>query len=397
METRSRRSIASRKALRSSASEHQDEITTDTDYSRSPSRVLMAGLTEASEVPLVEEGLGETPLKTRGLEQLRQKIEEELGKGPPSGGADSASPGLTRLRNTPGRGLKEKQRELIHKHEQIRQNSDRLNVGGGVTLWPNMNQMRLSGKEIAALVLACLVLVVLMGVLFLQLHGETLSSLSGFTSRVRAFGASHPIEGTGNVKSSILIWHSNFRNLLDGIDKSLNVSRPSAGYQAYIACYLMALGVLVYFLADNMFSNSKLSPGRIKKWVCLLVVVAQWTGMLCVMFVSAYKLESAIIDNVLQLSEKLGEFVERDLDLSTLGTVVQYWRGRCLPPAGAGVVRVLGLVPVQDVTVYLQYYSLPLLTVLLTPIVRLCLALRAVYTAPPQQGGGGGPPRDRRK
>ena len=75
-----------------------------------------------------------------------------------------------------------------------------------------------------------------------------------------------------------------------------------------------------------------------------------------------------------------GEFVEHDLDLSTLGPVVQYWRGRCLPPAAPGVVRVLGLVPVQDVAVYLQYYSLPVLTVLLTPIVRLCLALRAIYT-----------------
>ena len=52
----------------------------------------------------------------------------------------------------------------------------------------------------------------------------------------------------------------------DGVDKSLNVTRPSAGYQLYIASYLAAFGVLVYFLADNMFSNSKLSPSRIKKW-----------------------------------------------------------------------------------------------------------------------------------
>ena len=54
--------------------------------------------------------------------------------------------------------------------------------------------------------------------------------------------------------------------LQHGVDRSLNVTRPSAGYQLYIAAYLAGLGVLVYFLLDNMFSKSKLSPGRIKKW-----------------------------------------------------------------------------------------------------------------------------------
>ncbi|KAL8567161.1 hypothetical protein ACOMHN_033063 [Nucella lapillus] len=345
-----------------------------------PSRVASPGLGESGE------GHQDTPLKTRGLDHLRQRIEEELGKGTMSDTTDSASPGLTRLRNTPGRGLKEKQRELIKKHEQIRQNSDKLNVGGGVTLWPNMNQMRLSRNEIVALVLACLVLVLLMGLLFVQLHGGVLATLAQFSARVTEFDAAHPIKGTGNIKSSIIIWHSNFRNLMDGVDMSLNVSRPSAGYQVYIACYVLMLLVLIYFLGDNVFSNSKLSPGRIKKWVCLLLVMAQWTAMLCVMFVAAYQLESAIIQNVLLLSEKLGEFVERDLDVSTLGVVVQYWRGRCLPPAGSGVVRVLGLVGVHDMAVYLQYYLLPLLTILLTPVIRLCLALKALYTSPALQG-----------
>ncbi|KAL8567167.1 hypothetical protein ACOMHN_033069 [Nucella lapillus] len=499
-------------------------------------------------------------------------------------------------------GLKEKQRELIKKHEQIRQNSDKLNVGGGVTLWPNMNQMRLSRNEIVTLVLACLVLVLLMGLLFVQLHGETFRIMGRLTSALIAFGESHPIRNTGrqaDLKVSLLAWHSDFRKLMDGVDMSLNVSPPSAGYQVYIACYVLMLLVLIYFLGDNVFSNSKLSPGRIKKWVCLLLVMAHWTAMLCVMFVAAYQLESAIIQNVLLLSEKLvsvlalyvccqefpslpppnvtegtpfspvyraanrsgeplttasadtnpvlhatiqhhrettsdvteeapispgytaancsgeppttarvdnmhpvlhamtqhdrattcdvreetksrdytevanrrespttvragsteelpretkrpeeavtsditgetygsgdqtaangrgrfppmaredrvpvphttrkgkdsddalrrectsragrqtGEFVERDLDVSTLGVVVQYWRGRCLPPAGSGVVRVLGLVGVHDMAVYLQYYLLPLLTILLTPVIRLCLALKALYTSPALQG-----------
>jgi hypothetical protein len=71
--------------------------------------------------------------------------------------------------------------------------------------------------------------------------------------------------------------------------------------------------------------------------------------------------------------------VERDLDLSTLTSVVQYWRWRCLPPASPGVLHILGLFAVQDIATYLQYYSIPILTVLITPVVRLCLALRTIY------------------
>ena len=68
--------------------------------------------------------------------------------------------------------MKEKQQELIHKHEQIRQNSDKLSVGGGVTLWPNMNQMRLSRREVVLLMLTCFALMAGTGWLFMFLHGE---------------------------------------------------------------------------------------------------------------------------------------------------------------------------------------------------------------------------------
>ena len=74
-----------------------------------------------------------------------------------------------------------------------------------------------------------------------------------------------------------------------------------------------------------------------------------------------------------------GEFVESDLEVNALLGVAQYWRWRCLPPASPGVVQVLGVVSVQDVTLYLQCYSLPFLTVLLTPIIRLVLAINNIY------------------
>ena len=55
------------------------------------------------------------------------------------------------------------------------------------------------------------------------------------------------------------------------------------------------------------------------------------------------------------------------------------WRVRCLPPSTRGVLSILGLVGVKDVAYYLQYYSLPVLTALLTPVVQLVIALRDIY------------------
>ena len=67
------------------------------------------------------------------------------------------------------------------------------------------------------------------------------------------------------------------------------------------------------------------------------------------------------------------------LDLSTYHDVLLYWRTRCLPPTSRGTLSVLGLFPLKDVFHYLQYYSLPVVVALLTPVVRLLAALRQVY------------------
>jgi hypothetical protein len=44
-----------------------------------------------------------------------------------------------------------------------------------------------------------------------------------------------------------------------------------------------------------------------------------------------------------------------------------------------GVLSIMGLLQVVDVSYYLQYYSLPVLTALLTPIVKIVLSLKTVY------------------
>ena len=73
------------------------------------------------------------------------------------------------------------------------------------------------------------------------------------------------------------------------------------------------------------------------------------------------------------------DIIETDLDLTKYDRVLLYWRTRCLPPTGSGVLSIMGLLQVVDVSYYLQYYSLPVLTALCTPIVKIILSLKAVY------------------
>ena len=65
-----------------------------------PGRVPLPGMMDGLLTPSA--GM-DTPMRTRGLQHLRQRIEEELVKHPGSCVAsDNTSPGLARLRNTPG-------------------------------------------------------------------------------------------------------------------------------------------------------------------------------------------------------------------------------------------------------------------------------------------------------
>lgn len=76
------------------------------------------------------------------------------------------------------------------------------------------------------------------------------------------------------------------------------------------------------FVANKYTSNILfLSANR----VCLLVIVAQWTIMLFVLFVSAQRLESALVDNVLQLSEKLVSNNNIGMSLAFYVLDVSYW------------------------------------------------------------------------
>ena len=81
----------------------------------------------------------------------------------------------------------------------------------------------------------------------------------------------------------------------------------------------------------------------------------------------------------LSLSLSQAELVQSPLDLTQYNNVLIYWRTEVLPPTGAGVLSIMGVLQVRDVAYYLQYYSLPVLTAICTPLVKIVLSLRTVY------------------
>ena len=70
-----------------------------------------------------------------------------------------------------GRLLKDKQSLLVRKHESARQRVDSMNVGGGVSLWPEMESMRLTDEEAIHLAAVCVALIAFVIALFYFLHG----------------------------------------------------------------------------------------------------------------------------------------------------------------------------------------------------------------------------------
>lgn len=59
--------------------------------------------------------------------------------------------------------------------------------------------------------------------------------------------------------------------------------------------------------------------------------------------------------------------------------ILRYWTVGYLPPSGQGVLSVLGIIQFNSVVHYIQYYSLPIITALITPIVKLIISVLHVY------------------
>ena len=98
-------------------------------------------------------------------------VEQSQGEG----GETARSPTLVQLRGErgwrDGRGsVWERQKELERLHHEAK--SRREGVGGGVSLWPEMDDMRLSRRDTLQLGALCLFLSVTTAALFLACHGE---------------------------------------------------------------------------------------------------------------------------------------------------------------------------------------------------------------------------------
>ncbi|KAL4227589.1 hypothetical protein ACF0H5_013032 [Mactra antiquata] len=295
---------------------------------------------------------------------------------------DKISPMLAKLRMTPGRLLKEKQSLLVRKHEETRRKVDSLNIGGGVSIWPEMDSMRLTMKDVKHLILGCVILIAVTVASFLAVHGQTISKLLEFYKRLAVFSSNHKIcvdNGQSELDQSLVIWHQDYKKIVDEIHSEFDIHKLPALYIIYILVYIITLCVLFYYLLDNMFAKSKLSPKRIRRWVCLLVFTAVWTCLLGVCLLLALRTETMIEHNVHNLSNTLASVIPTDLSFDKFNIVLHYWCTRCLPPTTHGIISIFGLISIRDVTFYLQYYSLPIGTVLLTPVFRLIVSLMTIY------------------
>ncbi|XP_045215539.2 uncharacterized protein LOC123565825 [Mercenaria mercenaria] len=322
-----------------------------------------------------------------GMIHLVHRVDRDLTPNTPRADAsfrneDKVSPMLAKLRMTPGRLLKEKQTILVKKHEETRRKVDSLNVGGGVSMWPEMDSMRMSREEIYRLSGFCLLLVSIVAAVFALLHGSTISLLIQFHKRLSQFSSQHAlVVHSGQVKldRSLVDWHTNYKQIMDSIHEEFDVTKLPTTYILYILVYIATLCVLLYYLIDNMFAKSKLSPKRIKRWVSLLVLTTAWTSLLGFTLVIALRTEAAIETNIYQLSNTQADLILTDLSSDKFNQVLQYWRTRCLPPTTHGTISIFGILPVRDVTFYIQYYSIPIVTVLIAPVFRLIVSLMTIY------------------
>ncbi|KAK3779595.1 hypothetical protein RRG08_045340 [Elysia crispata] len=294
---------------------------------------------------------------------------------------EKVSPGLFRLRMTPG-VLREKQQCLISQHEQIRLKGNELRAGGGFSLWPQMLQMRLTQQEVLTLAVQAMCLSILSLWMLYWLHGYTFRRLQSLTVQAGKFCKDHLISENFNqtiFHEQITVWHKDFLHLTNIVLDLLRVRKMSRWCQIYTLTYVVGLITLVYYLLDNMLALNKLTPSRIKKWTCLLAVIATWTSVMGYGLLLAHQLEATLISCVQGYSAALAQLVISSLDLSSYQAILLYWRSRLLDDASPGVVSVLGVVPVRHVVHYLQFYSVPIVTVIVSPVLRLCYACITIY------------------
>lgn len=75
--------------------------------------------------------------------------------------------------NVAGSSLENVRTTLLHKHQEAKNRVDSLNVGGGISIWPEMNDMRLTNRDVVSLASAGILLCLATIFMFSVLHGIT--------------------------------------------------------------------------------------------------------------------------------------------------------------------------------------------------------------------------------
>ncbi|CAG2230999.1 unnamed protein product [Mytilus edulis] len=164
-----------------------------------------------------------TPSRS-GLYHLRERLERQIENS--QGKLEKQiSPTLEKLKMTPGRVLKD--RELLaSKHSSVRQKADKLNVGGGVCLWPGMDDMRLSRREIVEILFVSVFLLAAVVIAFNKLHGSTIEELYKYHNVLKDFHGNHYISvSQSSLDSGLQRWHKEYRKLIQQIHSSFDMSR----------------------------------------------------------------------------------------------------------------------------------------------------------------------------
>ena len=69
--------------------------------------------------------------------------------------------------------MRQKQAALSKKHKEAQDRIDSLNVGGGISIWPQTANMRLTTKETCVLAATSTLLLFITAVIFTLIHGKS--------------------------------------------------------------------------------------------------------------------------------------------------------------------------------------------------------------------------------
>ena len=113
--------------------------------------------------------------------------------------------------------MRERQSILLKKHHNAKSKASSLNVGGGVALWPEMDNMRLMRDETVMLIGVALLLITVTIGFFQIIHGDLQNQLRKHHQIITHFHERHPLQTFSSNSSfhhSIKLWHYGFIHTL---------------------------------------------------------------------------------------------------------------------------------------------------------------------------------------